>query len=233
MAAIAAVTGLLALGYGQRPRGVAQATNGNGPSASATQKSTYYTSQAGTLLNGVLAPLNSLRLMQRAIASAPGADVDTIPTLALLAAPLKTTGLGPIRIGMELDTLRAKGLIPVPIENSGSGECQFYRIKDHSEPMALMVINDKVLRIDVWPGSLTTTRSGIKIGSTERDLVRAYGQQLEATTNPVTLGKTVIFTPQDQGEDIYRLVFETDDQGRVTQFRAGQFPSVTWNEGCG
>ncbi|MEO1069088.1 MAG: hypothetical protein AAFW95_08190, partial [Cyanobacteria bacterium J06638_6] len=93
-------------------------------------------------------------------------------------------------------------------------------------------INDQVLRVDVWPGSLTTTRSGIKIGSTESDLVQAYGEQLEATANPITLGKTVVFTPQDPGEDVFRLVFETDDRGRVTQFRAGQFPAVTWPEGC-
>ncbi len=231
-ALIAALTGLAAFGYAYRPNGVAQATHGNGNIPSTTQKSTYYTLKADTLLTGVLAPLNSLRVMQRAIASAPGTDVATIPTLALLAAPLKTTGLGPIRIGMDLDDLPARGLTPVAIENSGNGECQFYRIKDHSEPIGLMAINGKVLRVDVWPGSLTATRSGITIGSTEQDLVHTYGDQLEATANPETLGKTVVFTPADPGEDIYRLVFETDAQGRVVQFRAGQFPSVTWSGGC-
>lgn len=234
IAAVASLMGLVALGYGQRPSGVAQATNNYAPNASPAPKAAYYSPKAGTLLNAVLAPLNSLRIMQRAMASAPDADVKTTPTLALLAAPLKTTGLGPIRIGMTLDDLRAKGLTPVPIENTGSGECQYYRIEGYNEPLGLMAINDTVLRIDLLPGSLTATRSGIKIGSTERDLVKVYDQkQLEATANPVTLGKTVIFTPQDPGEDVYRLVFETDDQGRVIQFRAGQFPSVTWAEGCG
>ncbi|MFQ4135492.1 hypothetical protein PGN35_004160 [Nodosilinea sp. PGN35] len=235
LAAIAAATalvGIVAAGFGQRPQGTAQATLASASTATA-QPSPYYSPKAGTLLNGVLAPLSSLRVMQRAIALAPEADVTTVPTLALLAAPLKTTGLGPIRIGMDLDELRAKGLTPVLIDEASNGQCQYYRIKDHGEPLGLMAINDQVLRVEVWPGSLTTTRSGIRIGSTERDLVRVYGQQLEATANPATLGKTVIFTPQDPGEDVYRLVFETDDQGRVTQFRAGQFPSVTWAEGCG
>lgn len=233
IAAIAAAfTGLVALGYGQRPSGTAQATHGIGVTPALGQKTTYYTPHANALLNGVLAPLSSLRVMQRAIARAPGADVEAVPTLALLASPLKTTGLGPIRIGMDLDALEAKGLTPIPIDNAGNGECQFYRIKDHGEPIGLMAINGTVLRIDVWPGSFTVTRSGISIGSTERDLVRAYGEQIEATSNPVTLGKTVVFTPRDPGEDMFRLVFETDDLGRVTQFRAGQFPSVTWAEGC-
>ena len=237
MAAIATTTtlmGLVALGYGQQPRGVAQATHGQAAAAStAPNQSAYYAPKADTLLNGVLAPISSLRVMKRAIALAPGVDIDTVPTLALLAEPLKTTGLGPIRVGMTLGKLRAKGLTPVMIDEASSGECQYYRIQDHSEPIGVMVINDKVLRVDVWPGSFTTTRSGIRIGSTERDLVRVYGQQLEATANPVTLGKTVVFTPKDPGEDVFRLVFETDDQGRVTQFRSGQFPAATWAEGCG
>ncbi|HIK46268.1 MAG TPA: hypothetical protein IGR64_15515, partial [Leptolyngbyaceae cyanobacterium M65_K2018_010] len=55
---------------------------------------------------------------------------------------------------------------------------------------------------------------------------------LEVLPNPVTRGKTVIFKPKTPGEDLYRLVFETDERGRVVQFRAGQFPSVTWPEGC-
>ncbi|TVQ10925.1 MAG: hypothetical protein EA368_06495 [Leptolyngbya sp. DLM2.Bin27] len=202
------------------------------PVAQRTAIRTYYRGKADKLLNGVLAPLSSLRVMQRAIALAPGIDVETAPTLALLASPLKTTGIGPIRIGMDLDALRATGLTPVVIDEASNGECRYYRIQDHGDPLGVMAINDKVLRVDVWPGSFTTTRSGIRIGSTERDLVRVYGQQLEATSNPVTLGKTVVFTPKDPGEDMFRLVFETDDQGQVTQFRAGQFPSVTWAEGC-
>lgn len=235
MAAIAVVTslmGLVAVGYGQQSQGLAQATYGKPTSGSAGQSSAHYAAKADTVLSGVLIPLISLRVMQRAIALAPGTDIDTVPTLALLTAPLKTTGLGPIRIGMDLDDLRAAGLTPVPIDNAGNGECQYYRIQDYGEPIGIMVIDDQVLRVDVWPGSLTSTRSGIRIGSTEGDLVRVYGQRLEATANPSTLGKTVVFTPEDPGEDIYRLVFETDAQGRVIEFRSGQFPSVTWAEGC-
>ncbi|MEA5448982.1 hypothetical protein VB780_10410 [Leptolyngbya sp. CCNP1308] len=232
IAAVTALAGLVTTSTGQQPQGEAQAILARASTVPTTANLPYYRPQASAVLDGVLAPLSSLRVMQRAIALAPGVDADAVPTLALLAAPLKTTGLGPVRIGMELDDLRAEGLTPVLIEDASNGQCQYYRIKDHGEPLGLMVIEDQVLRVDIWPGSLTTTRSGIRIGSTERDLVRVYGEQLEAIANPVTLGKTVIFTPQDPGEDVYRLVFETDDQGRVTQFRAGQFPSVTWAEGC-
>ncbi|MGB3135573.1 MAG: hypothetical protein WBB18_02100 [Nodosilinea sp.] len=236
LAAIAAsLAGLAAVGYEGSPW-VAPATHGQAlysqAAASTAGQPPYYISRASTLLNGVLAPLNSLQVMQRALALSPDVDTDVSPTLAMLKAPLKTSGLGPVRISMELSDLEDIGLTPVAIADASSGQCQYYRIKDYGEPIGLMAIDDQILRVDVWPGSLTTTRSGIGIGSTERELVRAYGKQLEATSNPVTLGKTVVFTPQDPGEDVYRLVFETDGQGQVTQFRAGQFPSVTWAEGC-
>ncbi|NMF82902.1 hypothetical protein E1H13_06020 [Nodosilinea sp. P-1105] len=193
---------------------------------------TSYRSQASRMLNGVVAPLNSLKTMKRAIAVSPTTNVREVATLAILTEPLKTTGLGPIEIGMSLGQIRTKGLRLEPMANSGSGECKYYKLQNHSDPIGLMAIDNRVLRIDVWPGSETETLSGAKIGSTEEELVQLYGDQLEATANPITLGKTIVFTPKDPGEDIFRLVFETDDRGRVVQYRAGQFPSVTWPEGC-
>jgi len=198
------------------------------------ESQTYlYTSQAQWIWEGVIAPLNTLPLMQRAIAASSASDATEVPTLAILNEPLKTTGLGPIRIGMPVDEVEETGLELTPVEGSSSSECQYYRIEDHAEPIGLMAVDGRILRIDVWPGSLTTTLSGAKIDSTEKELVNYYGRdRLEATFNPNTEGKTIVFTPKDPGEDIYRLVFETDERGRVVQYRAGQFPSVTWPEGC-
>jgi hypothetical protein len=192
-----------------------------------------YTSQAQWVWEGVMASLNTLPLMQRAIAASSALDATEVPTLAILNEPLKTTGLGPIRIGMALEEVDETGLELIPVEGSSNSECQYYRIEDHAEPIGLMAVEGRILRIDVWPGSLTTTLSGAKIGTTEKELVNYYGKdRLEATFNPNTEGKIIVFTPQDPGEDIYRLVFETDERGRVVQYRAGQFPSVTWPEGC-
>jgi hypothetical protein len=171
--------------------------------------------------------------MQRAIAAASTPQVTEVPTLAILNAEITTTGLGPIRVGMTKAEIEDLGFTLLPIPETGNGGCQYYRLKDHSEPIGLMAIQGQVLRVDIWPGSLTPTRSGVKIGSSEADLIQYYDStQLKAVANPLTRGKTITFTPKDQGEDLYRLVFETDQQGRVVQYRAGQFPSVTWPQGC-
>jgi len=189
--------------------------------------------QARWVWEGVVAPLNSLPIMQRAIAAANFGEASEVPTLAILNAPLKTTGLGPILIGMDVQEVSGTGLKLAPMKGSSSSECQYYRIEHHIEPIGLMAVDDKILRIDVWPGSHTTALSGAKIGTTEAELVEYYGEEhLEASFNSNTQGKTIVFTPKDPGEDIHRLVFETDDRGRVVQYRAGQFPSVTWPEGC-
>ena len=194
---------------------------------------TVITHQSTILLQGAITSLTSLRLMQRAIAAASTPQVTDVPTLAILNAEVTTTGLGPIRIGMTKTEIEDLGFTLLPIPEIGNGDCQYYRLKDHSEPIGLMAIQGQILRLDVWPGSLTATRSGAKIGSSEADLIQYYdAAQLEAVANPLTLGKTITFTPKDRGEDLYRLVFETDQQGRVVQYRAGQFPSVTWPEGC-
>lgn len=229
---IALAAGLGALALPQSIAPPAAAKHPNSPSHPSTP-SPVYRLQAPTVLQGVVAPLNSLRLMKRALANVADSDSRvSLPLLAILNEPLRTTGLGPIQIGMTLADLEEAGLTPIAIEGSGQGACQYYRIKGNSEPIGLMAIDDRILRIDVWPGSLIETRSGAKIGSTETELVQMYRGQLEATANPVTLGKTIVFTPRNPGEDLFRLVFETDDRGRVVQYRAGQFPSVSWPGGC-
>jgi hypothetical protein len=69
------------------------------------------------------------------------------------------------------------------------------RIEDHAEPVGLMAVDDRILRIDVWPGSLTEALSGAKIGTSEQELTEYYGERLEATANSLTGGKTIVFTP--------------------------------------
>ena len=74
--------------------------------------------------------------------------------------------------------------------------------------------------------------SGVQIGSTDEELETAYPGQIEALPNPYTQGEFLTLVPQDPDLSLYRLVFETDAKGQVVQYRAGQFPAVTWPDGC-
>ncbi|MDA0674719.1 MAG: hypothetical protein O3C67_13570 [Cyanobacteria bacterium] len=95
-----------------------------------------------------------------------------------------------------------------------------------------MVVDNHVIRVDVWPGSPLKTASGIAVGSTETEILEAYADYIEAAPNAYTGGQVLTFVPQESGLDLYRLVFETDAKGEVIQYRTGQFPAVTWPDGC-
>lgn len=189
-------------------------------------------SYAYGLLKAVTEPLPSLQVMQRAVAAADLPGTSEAPLMRLLGAPLTTAGLGPVRIGMSVEEAAAAGIELIPLEPQSRGDCQSLRLKDSLEPISFMVVQDRIIRIDVWQGSVLETKSGAKVGVSEADILKFYPDRIEAVANPATGGKSLIFTPTGEGEDLYRLVFETDASGQVVGFRAGQFPAVTWPRGC-
>lgn len=180
----------------------------------------------------VLESLVNLSTVQRSLAAADIESGGLLPDAELLLAQVATTGLGPINIGMTLDEVKSVGLSLVPTEKpSATTNCRYYRVKDLVEPIDFMAVDNRIIRIDVWPGSFAETLSGIKIGSSEEEIYSTYGDRIKAVTGP-TGNKQLIFTPSDPGEDLYRLVFDLDDKGTVVHYRAGQFPAVTWPGGC-
>lgn len=210
---------------------VAQTTTSVNPPR-ATAKGHFLPPQTHRLMQAAAEPLLSLPSMERAMAaSAPSGESDN-PVKKLLTAPLTTAGLGPLRLGMSVADAAAAGVELVSLEGNSRGECQYMRVAESFEPIGLMVVDDHIIRIDIWPGSLVKTKSGAQIGSTEAQVLAYYKDRIETVANPATGGKYLIFKPSGAGEDLYRLVFETDAAGTVVEFRSGQFPAVTWSEGC-
>jgi hypothetical protein len=168
--------------------------------------------------------------MKRAVAATP----TLLPDGTLLqSADVTTTSLGPLKLGMALEEAAdALGLPLIPLGSNVSGECAYYQPDTDDATIGLMVVSNAIIRIDIWPGSAIATASGIKVGSTEAQVLEQYSGQIESAPNPYTDGKVMTFTPIDPGEDLHRLVFETDSAGRVIQYRSGQFPAVTWPDGC-
>lgn len=181
----------------------------------------------------VIESLVSLSTVQRSLAAAENDSDQPLSDLELLTAQVTTTGLGPIKIGMSVEEIQAGGIDLVPSDGkTASGNCQYYQVKGLVEPIEFMAVDDRIIRVDISPGSFAETLSGAKIGTSEADILNLYGDQIEVV--PLMAGgNQLIFTPSDPGEDLYRLVFQTDASGTVIQYRAGQFPAVTWPQGCG
>ncbi len=157
--------------------------------------------------------------------------------------PVSIGGLGPVRLGMTIqEAANAAQVSFVVAPMTQSDVCQYYlpevydpekaaRI-DSIDGIGLMVVNDQVIRIDIWPGSPVKTLSGLGIGSTFDEVNAVYDGQIEVTPHPYTEGNYLTLAPDAAGSNLYTLVFETDKDGQVTQFRTGQFPAVKWAEGC-
>ncbi|MEO0826695.1 MAG: hypothetical protein AAFW84_22440 [Cyanobacteria bacterium J06635_15] len=148
-------------------------------------------------------------------------------------AKMDLTGLGPIRVGMTIAEAVAAGGVALVSSTRKDKSCRYYEPEDGPKGISFMTVNDRIIRIDVWSDSVVSTLSGAHIGSTEAELNALYPGQIEVTANPFTQGKYLTYVPTaGSGEALYRLVFETNSAGKVTQFRTGQFPAVTWPKGC-
>ncbi|PSN20282.1 hypothetical protein C7271_03030 [filamentous cyanobacterium CCP5] len=187
----------------------------------------------------VVESLVSLSTVQRNLVSAAragGSPEEEAPALSpdaeLLLAQVTTTGLGPIKVGMTVEEIRQAGVDLISSKAAPEGSnCHYYRVKNLVESIDFMAVDDRIIRIDVGPGSFAETLSGAKIGTSEAEIYQLYGDRIETVETP--MGKQLVFTPTTPGEDLYRLVFALDANGTVVQYRAGQFPAVTWPEGCG
>ncbi|MGF1460436.1 MAG: hypothetical protein ACFBSG_15595 [Leptolyngbyaceae cyanobacterium] len=187
-----------------------------------------------TLFQQLFAAAESLTVlpqMKRAIATS---NPEIVPAETVFTdSEVRLTGVGPLRIGMTLEEATdALGLPLLPIGSNLGGDCAYYQPDSVSQALGLMVVDNRVIRVDVWPGSSLKTVSGAKIGTTESELEELYPEQIEALPNPYTQGQVLTLTPTDPELALYRLVFETDSTGKVVQFRACQFPAVTWPDGC-
>jgi hypothetical protein len=147
---------------------------------------------------------------------------------------LVINGIHPVRIGMTVkEATQAAGL---PAQSKGTHptnpSCAFYQFVGGAKGLSLMTINNRIVRIDIGQDSAITTRSGAGIGSTEAQIQALYPGQIEVTPHPYQGGRYLTFVPRSAADSNYRLIFETDRQGKVTAFRSGQLPEVGWIEGC-
>jgi hypothetical protein len=172
-----------------------------------------------------------LPAMERAVAET---SPERLAVRRLFAeSQVKLTGAGPLQIGMTLEEAADELAIPlIPLGTNLSGECSYYQLDTTAQALGLMVVDDLIIRLDIWPGSTLATVSEVAIGSTEEFVKEQYPGQIEETPNPYTDGKYLTFIPNDPELSLYRLVFETDNAGKVVQYRTGQFPAVTWPDGC-
>lgn len=129
---------------------------------------------------------------------------------------LRVDGIGPVRVGMTLAEARAAA--GVPLELVSTEYCQTLRPAGSNPFVAL--ISTSGGKIDVIEaGPSTATVSGIRVGTTEQEVVAAYGNRAQVV-NPDEPLHRIVYRAADPSLRAYALVFEIGD-GRVSSMRAG------------
>lgn len=179
------------------------------------------------------------------------------PTTATTGAPDTTTttaqglsddsklafdGIGPVTVGMTLAEASAAAGTPVEVNPDYVLDgCAYARAAGAPAGLSFMVLRQeesdpwRIVRIDVDGDSRIATLSGIRIGATEAEVKRTYGDP--GRTGEVSIeGHAYVegghyITYDDDGPGGFRLLFETDGQ-KVTRFRSGRQDPVGYVEGC-
>ncbi|MFL5606482.1 MAG: hypothetical protein ACJ8AD_08555 [Gemmatimonadaceae bacterium] len=143
-------------------------------------------------------------------------------------------GYGPIHAGMTLAEARSAlgdtSSIPAP----GDSTC------DHVTPafaagaepaMLFMIEQGKIARVEVRDASVATA-AGARVGDARSRIESLYPGRVRVEPHKYTEGKYLIVPLGTGADSLFRLVFETDDKGKVITFRSGLYPQVQWVEGC-
>lgn len=139
---------------------------------------------------------------------------------------LTLNGLGSVHLGMSQADLKNLGF-RISEEPSGIEECVEV-ILNGNDKVLIMLENDQVTRVSSYDPTIKT-EMGISVGSTERQVKKAYAANLAVSQHQYDEKGHYLITKSQDGK--YAIVFETDGT-RVTVIHAGLEASAQYVEGC-
>ena len=146
-------------------------------------------------------------------------------------AVLSTSGIGPIKIGMNPKQLERAARWPLEYDTEAmkSGICTEAYFKDSNMGVTFMFIKGVLVRIEVnaW---VFKSKEGFGQGSTFEELIKYYGNTLKCTSNGVVSEYQDCAIYSHKGKRA--LVYVVDDENVVSVFRAGKCPEVFYDEDC-
>jgi len=172
--------------------------------------------------------ITTIVLSVSALAAAVAATLTASP--ALYAWVVRPDGIGPVTVGMRLPALNRVLLASFAIPKDADGRDCFYLTPPRHDDVEVMILHGLVARVDV-DSPLVSTAENIHIGSSEDEVRKAYGADLEVAPSHYDSdegGKFLTYRPHKKHVVIR---FETLD-GKVQRFYAGTDEAVQLVEGC-
>jgi hypothetical protein len=147
-------------------------------------------------------------------------------------------GFGPVKLGMTVAV--AEKLLGVELKKDDyldHEECRYHTPVQGYRGLSFMTSLGKVVRIDVFgstdpkqPVSIAT-QEGAKTGDTEKRVLALYRGRIKVGPHFYRGLPSHYLRVYDSAGKV-RLIFETNDEGFITSYRAGHEPEVEYVEGC-
>jgi hypothetical protein len=154
-------------------------------------------------------------------------------TQGLDVNPASFNGFGPAKFGGDEESVRMSWGRPLTASKPASGMSCYYLYSDavpQRHGINFMLEEGRFVRYDVHdrrhkaPGNIV-------VGDTSAAVMQAYAGHVHDQPHKYINGAhTLIVTPSQ--ETISKLIFETDANDRVTEWRIGVPPQVYYVEGC-
>ncbi len=138
-------------------------------------------------------------------------------------------GMAGVAWGTPLSEARVHLGQPLAVESNAESGCTYTTATVAGRPVALMVVDGRVVRADVTSDSSLAAPGGGRIGALAPDLLQVYGERLRRLPHKYTDGQ--YFIVPSPADSMRRVVFEIAG-GRVSQWRIGLLPPVEYVEGC-
>ena len=140
-------------------------------------------------------------------------------------------GFGPAAFGADQEQVRmAWGNDLGDARPSEPGGCYYLtpqQLGAAGYNIAFMMEGDRFVRIDVRNAGYAAPGGG-KVGMDRAEIERLYAGRIEATPHKYVDGAQYLRVR----DGAHALVFETDTDGRITEWRIGVPPQVDYVEGC-
>lgn len=144
------------------------------------------------------------------------------------SSTVSTVGLDEVDFGMTVSQAEAATNTTM-IACAPVSECYRVTPLDAPEGISFVVTAGTIERVDIVGGPITT-RSGVGIGSTQERIIELFGDKIETRVNDDS-SVDLVFVPQDDGDDQFRVVFTIRD-GVVDSFRSGRVPQIDNLDPC-
>ncbi len=142
---------------------------------------------------------------------------------------LSMNGLGPVRAGMTVEQVLPLADWPGLARPRAAAQCWYLHYDGGPSDFRLMIIDNRVVRIELRAPSTLRTLGGARIGTTEAELSKMYGGRLDVQPHKYEPQGHTITVRAGAGD--YGLRFETA-QGKVTAIQSGPSEHLHYVEGC-